>query len=49
MVPHNMSIVPRPWCPIMTIVVSVALTSLRYNLPLSPMVLEKTQFSLVTM
>ena len=48
MVPRNMSIVPRPWCPSMTIVISVALTSLRKDIPLSPMVLEKAQYSLVT-
>ena len=30
-----MSIEPRPWFPSMTIVISVALTSLRWNFPLS--------------
>ena len=36
------SIVPRSWCPSMTIVISVALINkLEVEFPLSPMVLEK--------
>ena len=46
MVPRNMSMVPRPWCPSITIGTSVGLTSFRWYLPLYPMVHEKTQASL---